>query len=97
MQNSDRYDLPFCICSLLFACRRGVSAEIVVFKNGRTMSAKSYTVVGDMATLVLREGGAVTFPSSIIERVEPDEVPYPALAGVATEVPQVDSGRAARF
>jgi soluble lytic murein transglycosylase-like protein len=64
----------FVICSLLFASE--ARAEIVVFKNGRTMSAKSYTVVGDMATLVLREGGVVTFPSSIVERVEADEVPF---------------------
>ena len=77
----------FVLCSLFFASE--ASAEIVVFKNGRTMSAKSYTVVGDMATLVLRDGGAVTFPSSIIERVEADEVPYPAPARVVNDVPQV--------
>ena len=52
-------------------------AEIVVFKNGRTMSVRSHRTSGDMATLVLREGGEVTFPASIIERVDPDEVPYP--------------------
>lgn len=51
-------------------------AEIVVFKNGRTMSALSHRISGDMATLVLREGGEVTFPASIIERVDPDEVPF---------------------
>ena len=66
------------------------SAEIVVFKNGRTMSVKSHKVVAEMATLSLRDGGEVTFPASIIERVEPDEVPYPEPANaVATEVPQV--------
>ena len=25
----------------------------------------------------LREGGEVTFPASIVARVDPDEVPYP--------------------
>src|SRR5688572_10669665 len=64
------------LCILHSAFASVASAEIVVFKNGRTMSAKSYTVVGDMATLVLREGGEVTFPSSIVERVEADEVPF---------------------
>ncbi|MGH9218821.1 MAG: lytic transglycosylase domain-containing protein [Vicinamibacterales bacterium] len=78
----------FVICYSLFPAA-SASAEIVVFKNGRTMSAKSYTVVGDMATLVLREGGEVTFPSSIVERVEADEVPYPAPAAVVNDVPQV--------
>lgn len=52
-------------------------ADIVVFKNGRTMSVKSYTVHADSATVRLREGGEVTFPASVIARVDPDEVPYP--------------------
>jgi hypothetical protein len=52
-------------------------AEIVVLKNGRTMSVQSYKTVGDMALMVLRAGGEVTFPSSIVLRVEPDEAPYP--------------------
>jgi hypothetical protein len=52
-------------------------AEIVVLKNGRTMSVQSYKTVGDMATMVLREGGEVTFPASVVARVDPDEVPYP--------------------
>jgi soluble lytic murein transglycosylase-like protein len=53
------------------------SAEIVVFRNGRTMSVKSCRVDGESATMVLREGGEVTFPAGIIARVDPDEVPYP--------------------
>ena len=52
-------------------------ADIVVFKNGRTMSVKSCLLGDEMATMKLREGGEVTFPSSIIARVDPDEVPYP--------------------
>ncbi len=51
-------------------------ADIVVFKNGRTMSARSYKVDGGTATIVLRDGGEVTFPASIVERVDPDEVPF---------------------
>lgn len=52
-------------------------AEIVVFKNGRTMSARTVKLEGGMATLALREGGEVTFPAAVIDRVDPDEVPYP--------------------
>ena len=52
-------------------------ADIVVFKNGRTMSVKSCLLDTDTATMRLREGGEVTFPASIIARVDPDEVPYP--------------------
>ena len=68
-------------------------AEIVVFKNGRTMSARSHRISGDMATLVLREGGEVTFPAAIIERVDPDEVPYPdpPAPTVAAEVEAADA------
>jgi hypothetical protein len=68
----------FAFCLLPFALTSDASAEIVVFKNGRTMSARSYKVdAGGTATLVLREGGEVMFPASIVERVDPDEVPYP--------------------
>lgn len=67
-------------------------AEIVVLKNGRTMSVQSYTTVGDMALMVLRAGGEVTFPSSIVLRVDPDEAPYP---GAASREP--GSGEVAEF
>jgi soluble lytic murein transglycosylase-like protein len=61
-------------------------ADIVVFKNGRTMSVKSYrTDEAGQATLRLREGGEVTFPASIIARVDPDEVPYPEDAPAVVE------------
>ncbi len=51
-------------------------ADIVVFKNGRTMSVKSCRVDAETATMVLRHGGEVTFPASIVARVDPDEVPF---------------------
>jgi hypothetical protein len=52
-------------------------ADIVVFKNGRTMSVKSCTLGDETAVIHLRQGGEVTFPASLIARVDPDEVPYP--------------------
>jgi Transglycosylase SLT domain len=64
-------------------------AEIVVFKNGRTMSARAVSVEGEMATIMMRQGGEVTFPASIIERIDPDEVTYPADSPVAPEVAPV--------
>jgi soluble lytic murein transglycosylase-like protein len=66
--------LSLVICSSLFAST--ASAEIVVFKNGRTMSVKSHRMSGEMATLALRNGGEVTFPADVIERIDPDEVPF---------------------
>jgi soluble lytic murein transglycosylase-like protein len=66
--------LLFVFCSLLFPAF--ASADIVVFKNGRTMSVKSCRLDAEMATMSLREGGEVTFPASIVARVDPDEVPF---------------------
>ena len=42
------------------------------------MSVQTYKVDGDLARLVLREGGEVAFPASMVARVDPDEVAYPA-------------------
>lgn len=66
---------------LLFGFASDASADIVVFKTGRTMSVQSYTVEGEHARLVLRDGGEVAFPVSMVARVEPDEVAYPVPAG----------------
>lgn len=63
---------------LLFASV--ASAEILVFKTGRSMSVQAYRVDGEMATAVLRAGGEVSFPAAMVARVDPDEVPYPAPA-----------------
>jgi hypothetical protein len=52
-------------------------ADIVVFKNGRTMSVKACRIESDHATMILRDGGEVTFSATVIARVDPDEVPYP--------------------
>jgi hypothetical protein len=52
-------------------------ADIVVFKTGRTMSVKSAQADGDRLTLVLRDGGEATFARSAVERIDPDEVPWP--------------------
>jgi soluble lytic murein transglycosylase-like protein len=67
----------FAFCILHFAFLSEANADIVVFKNGRTMSVKSHSISAGMATLALRDGGHVTFPADIIARVDPDEVPYP--------------------
>ena len=67
----------FVIGYLLFGCVSEARADIVVFKTGRTMSVQAYRVDGDHAQLVLREGGEIAFPLSMVARVDPDEVPYP--------------------
>ena len=71
MRNAFRvFCFSFCLLPSAFVTE--AQADIVVFKNGRTMSVKACRVDGDMATLRLREGGEVTFPAAIVARVEPD-------------------------
>lgn len=82
-------------CILHVAWVGAANADIVVFKNGRTMSARSLTVEGGMATLALRDGGTVTFPANVIDRVDPDEVPYPADGQPGTGSRPIDTLRAA--
>jgi hypothetical protein len=52
-------------------------AELVYFSNGRTLSVKAYRVEGESLVLLLRGGGEIVCESSIVSRIEPDEVPYP--------------------
>jgi soluble lytic murein transglycosylase-like protein len=79
MTNNERGPLAllsfFVVCALLFPA--SAHADIVVFKNGRSMSVKACKVDADIATMQLREGGEVTFPAAMIARVDADEVPYP--------------------
>lgn len=73
----------FALCSAVLLFANVASAEILVFKTGRTMSVQSYRVDGDMATARLRAGGEVSFPAAMITRVDPDEAPYPVAAADA--------------
>jgi soluble lytic murein transglycosylase-like protein len=52
-------------------------AEIAVFATGRTMSIKGHEIRGGDIVLYLRSGGEIIAPSSVIARIDPDEVPYP--------------------
>lgn len=55
------------------------SAEIVVLSSKRTLSIKSHRIDGESVILTLRNGGEVTCDKSLIEKILPDEVPYPEL------------------
>jgi hypothetical protein len=52
------------------------SAEIIFLSSGRTLSVKSHAIEGDSVILTLRSGGQVTCAKNLIEKIEPDEVPY---------------------
>jgi hypothetical protein len=87
----------FVICYLLFLLPGEAAADIVVFKNGRTMSVKACRIAAEMATMLLREGGEVTFPASVVARVDPDEVPYPEPEAGSREPGTGITGDAAAF
>lgn len=53
------------------------SAEIVYLTSGRTLSVKSHRIDGESIILTLRSGGDVTCDRALIDKIEPDEVPYP--------------------
>ena len=52
----------------------GARAEIVRLTTGATMSVKSAKVEGDMMVIVLRSGGEMRAPRSLVAEVLPDEV-----------------------
>jgi Transglycosylase SLT domain len=52
-------------------------ADLVYLSSGRSLSVKSVHMSGSQVTLSLRNGGDMTFDRDLIDRVEPDEVPYP--------------------
>lgn len=68
----------FALTASLLMLANVASAEILVFKSGRTMSVRSYRVDGDFGIAALRAGGEATFPAAMVTRVDPDEVAYPA-------------------
>lgn len=53
------------------------SAELVTLASGRTVSVRSVRIDGETAVLALRGGGELECAAALIERVAPDEVPYP--------------------
>jgi len=61
---------------MLAGAARPASAEVVLLTTGRTLSVKSHRAEDDKVTLVLRKGGELTCPASLIVRIDPDEVPY---------------------
>jgi hypothetical protein len=52
-------------------------AEIILLTSGRSLSVKGHQVQGDTIILTLRTGGQVTCDKALIEKILPDEVPYP--------------------
>jgi hypothetical protein len=69
----------FSFVSLTF-CALPANAEIVFFNTGRTLSIKEHhadLVDDEKLVLTMRAGGEILCDPSIIDRIVPDEVPYP--------------------
>jgi soluble lytic murein transglycosylase-like protein len=62
---------------LMFVAATPARAEIVFFNTGRTLSIKEHRAEDDKLVLMLRNGGEVVIEPSVIDRIVPDEVPYP--------------------
>ena len=67
-------------------------AEIVILSSGRTLSAKSHRVEGDSIVLQMRNGGEITCNKSLIDKIVPDEVPYPEPQPAGEEAPVQPAG-----
>src|SRR3954452_20073925 len=62
---------------LLVLAAAPARAEIVFFNTGRRLSIKDHRAEDDKLVLMLRGGGEVVCEVSVIDRIVPDEVPYP--------------------
>jgi hypothetical protein len=61
----------------LFCAATSAHAEIVVLSSGRTLSVKGHREDGNSMVLQMRSGGEITCDKSLVEKIVPDEVPYP--------------------
>ena len=65
------------IAAVLSAGATPARADLVYLSSGRVMSVKTHRFEGGRVVLVLRAGGEITCPTSLIASIRPDEVPYP--------------------
>jgi transglycosylase-like protein with SLT domain len=72
-----RFLLAAAVTCALTGWAADARAEIIVLTSGRTISVKGHRIDGASIVLTLRTGGEVTCDRSLIEKILPDEVPYP--------------------
>ena len=89
--------LPVCICvlvgTLASVFAEPASAEIIVLGSGRTLSVKGHRADGDSIILTLRNGGEVTVDRTFVEKILPDEVPYPEPQTIGqSQAPMLNAG-----
>jgi hypothetical protein len=84
------------VALVLTAWSGEAQAEIVMLTSGRSVSVKSHRADGDRIVLLLRTGGEVTCDRTLIDKILPDEVPYPEpVVAVTSAGSEQSSGQAA--
>lgn len=87
-------------CVFALATSSLAVAEIVVLTSGRTLSVSGHKTDGDLVILTLRSGGQVTCDQTLIDKILPDEVPYPepvAQTVATTPAPAAPASRGAQL
>lgn len=74
-----KFNVRLCLMATLAlgAFAAPLRAEIVHLSSGRTLSVKGHRVDGETIVLTLRNGGDVNIDRTLVEKIVPDEVPYP--------------------
>jgi soluble lytic murein transglycosylase-like protein len=65
------------VALVLSAYAGEAQAELVFLTSGRSVSVKGHRIEGDAIILSLRSGGEVRCDRTLIDKILPDEVPYP--------------------
>lgn len=73
------FRVPLCAAVAFAVCLMAVpaDAEIVFLSSGKTLSVKGHRFDGETIVLTLRGGGDVNIDKTLIDKIVPDEVPYP--------------------
>lgn len=65
-----------CLAAIVLCGAGAANAEIVRLSNGRIMNVEMCRFEGDIVVLVMRGGGEIRAPKSMVAELLPDEVPY---------------------
>ena len=77
--------MKYFLAFVFLAIGTPASAELLVFSSARSMSVAGHRFEGDRVIVKLRGGGEMTFERSLVTKIAPDEVPYPAEATAASD------------
>ena len=79
---TNRFLTAAAVLLVLAAGVEDARADIVFLTSGRSVSVKGHRIDGDRIILSLRTGGEVVCDRTLVDKIVPDEVPYPEPAPV---------------